>query len=101
VPPGKPIKPNRATLMITGLLGSLLFSFAFVLGKEKLNLTIRAEKELEELLPAPVVMLASIPSIDTPADQRRRARFAIFALATALFACLLVAGFLWRVHPIL
>lgn len=101
VPPGKPIKPNRTMLMITALLGSLLLSVALVVGKEKLNPTIRAEKELEELLPAPVAMLASIPTIDTPAGRRRRARFAIFALATALFACLMVAGFLWRVHPIL
>jgi hypothetical protein len=70
-----------------------------VLGKEQLNTTVKAEQQLEEMLPAQVILLASIPSIDSPADQQRRRRFAIFALATSLLACLLVAGFLWRVHP--
>lgn len=101
IPPGRPIRPNRALLMLAALFGSLFLSIALVIGREKLDMTVRAEQDLEDLLPAPVTMLALIPTIDTPGDRQRRRRFAIFALATALFACMLVAGFLWRVHPIL
>jgi polysaccharide chain length determinant protein (PEP-CTERM system associated) len=98
-PPEKPSKPNRPLLILASTIASIVASVLLVLGKEQLNTTVKAEQQLEELLPAQVVLLASIPSIDCPADQQRRRRFAIFALTTSLLACLLVAGFLWRVHP--
>jgi uncharacterized protein involved in exopolysaccharide biosynthesis len=98
-PPEKPSKPNRPLLILASTIASIVASVLLVLGKEQLNTTVKAEQQLEELLPAQVILLASIPSIDCPADQQRRRRFAIFALTTSLLACLLVAGFLWRVHP--
>jgi succinoglycan biosynthesis transport protein ExoP len=100
-PPQRPVKPKRATLMAGAALASLMFSIVLVIGKEKLDPSIKAEKEVEDLLPGSVALLAAIPTIITPADKRRRLRYAIFALTTALLACLLVAGLLWRVHPIL
>ena len=99
--PGKPIRPKRRMLMIAATLGSLLLSIILVIGKEKLDMSVKAEKQMEELLPASVTLMAAIPTIDTPADKSRRARFAIFALTTSLLACALVAGILWRIHPIL
>jgi hypothetical protein len=72
-----------------------------VIAKDKLDPRVRAEREVNDLLPASVSLLATIPSIVTPSDRRRRVRFAVFALTTSVFACLVVAGFLWRVHPVL
>jgi succinoglycan biosynthesis transport protein ExoP len=100
-PPQKPIKPNRSMLMWASFFGALLFSIVLVIAKDKLDPSIKAEKEVDELLPASVALLATIPSIVTPSDRRRRVRFAVFALTTSFFAVLLVVGFLWRIHPVL
>ncbi len=97
--PGKPVRPKRRLLLMASTLGSLLLSIFLVLGKEKLDMTIKAEKQMEELLPASVTLLAAVPTIDTPTDKRRRLRFALFALTTSLLAFALVAGILWRIHP--
>ncbi len=100
-PPQKPVKPNRGMMMIAALFASFGFSIMLVIAKDKLDPRVRAEREVNDLLPASVSLLATIPSIVTPSDRRRRVRFAVFALTTSVFACLLVAGFLWRVHPVL
>ncbi len=100
-PPERPIKPNRKMLMVGAFLASLVLSLGLVLVKETLDTTIKAERHLAGMVPDSVVMLASIPTIVTPAAIRRRRRFTAFALATSAVACLLVAAFLWKVHPIL
>lgn len=100
-PPEKPIKPNRKVLMAGAFLASLVLSLGLVLVKETLDTTIKAERHLAGMVPDSVVLLASIPTIITPAAVRRRRRFTAFALATSAIACLLVAAFLWKVHPIL
>jgi capsular polysaccharide biosynthesis protein len=100
-PPQKPVKPNRGMMMVGSLFASFAFSIVLVIAKDKLDPRVRAEREVNDMLPASVSMLATIPSIVTPSDRRRRVRFAVFALTTSVFACLLVVGFLWRVHPVL
>ncbi|PYU15641.1 MAG: hypothetical protein DMG29_06305 [Acidobacteria bacterium] len=100
-PPEKPIKPNRRAFMGVGFLAALVFSFGLVLVKEMLDTTIKAERHLTGLVPDSVVLMASIPTITTPADVRRRRTFTVLALATSLVAVLAVAAFLWKVHPIL
>jgi succinoglycan biosynthesis transport protein ExoP len=100
-PPEKPVKPNRKMLFAGAFLASLVLSLGLVLLKETLDTTIKAERHLSGMVPDSVVMLASIPTIVTPGTQRRRRRFTAIALATSAIACLLVAAFLWKVHPIL
>src|SRR3989449_293031 len=100
-PPEKPIKPNRRAFMGVAFLAALVFSFGLVLVKEMLDTTIKAERHLTGLVPDSVVLMASIPTITTPADVRRRRTFTVLALATSLVAVLAVAAFLWKVHPIL
>jgi len=100
-PPEKPIKPNRRAYMGVAFLAALVFSFGLVLVKEMLDTTIKAERHLTGLVPDSVVLMASIPTITTPSDVRRRRTFTVLALATSLVAVLAVAAFLWKVHPIL
>ncbi|MGH9704764.1 MAG: GumC family protein [Candidatus Acidiferrales bacterium] len=89
-PPQKPVKPNRGMMMVGSLFASFAFSIVLVIAKDKLDPRVRAEREVNDMLPASVSMLATIPSIVTPSDRRRRVRFAVFALTTSVFACLLV-----------
>lgn len=95
-PPERPVKPQRGLLALASAIGALFFSIAFVIGKDRLDQTIKAERQLEGILPESVALLAAIPTIDTPSDQRRRVRFAILALSISLLVCLAVAALLWR-----
>ncbi len=100
-PPEKPLKPNRRILLSGAFLASFIFALGVVLVKETLDTSVKAEANLAETVPDSVIMLTSIPTIVTPGEQMRRRRFTIYALATSAILGLLVAAFLWRVHPIL
>src|SRR5581483_682188 len=99
--PEKPFKPKRLLLMLASAFASLLASCGFFMGREKLNTAVKAETELKDLLPKTVTFLATVPRVETPRERRRRVGIAIVAVCVAALACLLVAGFLWKVHPIL
>jgi succinoglycan biosynthesis transport protein ExoP len=99
--PELPVKPGRALLLLFSLTGALFLSMAFVIGKDKIDPSLKAEKQLEGMLPSSVALLAEIPTIVTASDRRRQFRFVIFALTTSVLACLIVAGMLWRIRPIL
>lgn len=99
--PDKPVKPRRRLLTAFAALGSLFVSIGLVFLKEMLDVTIKAEKELKHILPPTVPVLVSIPTIETPADRRRRWWFAIVALTTSMIACLGVAALVWRIRSVL
>jgi succinoglycan biosynthesis transport protein ExoP len=99
--PEKPFKPNRLLLMLAAGFASLLASCGFFMGREKLNTAVKAETELRDMLPKTVSFLATVPRVETPRERRRRVGIALIAAGVAVLACLLVAGFLWKVHPIL
>lgn len=99
--PEKPFKPNRRRLMVMAFLGALTASLGLVIAKEQLNTSLKGERELKQMLPSGVSLLASVPLIETPIDRRRRIQFAALAIAYSIMVCLLEAGFLWQVRPIL
>ncbi|MGH9775402.1 MAG: GumC family protein [Candidatus Acidiferrales bacterium] len=94
--PELPVKPQRGLLVLFSFVGAFLFSVVVVIGRDKLDRNLKAEWQLEDILPSSVILLAEIPTIQTPGDRRRQFRFAIFALAASLIACVFVAGVLWR-----
>jgi len=89
-PPERPYKPNRALLLGTALVASIMLSVGIVVGKEQLSNTIRSEESLATCLPESVAVLASIPTIQTARDTSRRRMFAGFAFCVLVAACFLV-----------
>jgi len=99
--PAEPFKPKRLRLFGVAAVASLLASLGLVILKEALNSTVKTEKELKDLIPDSVDLFAAIPSIEAPYDRRRSAWIAASAIVLSLLACLAVAEFLRKVHPIL
>lgn len=100
-PPDRPFKPNRLSLMLASLAASFFLSIGLVIVQENIDGSIKAERELKELLPSSVKFLGSVPSIETEAIRRRRTWMRKLAFSASLLGCLVVAVILWRVHPIL
>jgi protein tyrosine kinase modulator len=100
-PPQRPYKPRRLFLMASALLGSFLFAVGTVIIKDQITGSIKAERELRDLLPQSVSLIGAIPSIETTSDRIRRRRYQVLAVTGSMAGCIAVAVFLWRVHPIL
>lgn len=99
--PEKPFKPKRPMLIGAAAAISLTLAVGLAILLEKLNGTVSTEKELAESLPRAGMLLVSIPTIQTPADRRRRVWVGILASALTLLACAATGVFLLKVHPIL
>lgn len=99
--PTKPFKPKRSVLMAAAAAISLFFSIALAVVIEKLDRTLKTEKELKDLLPKPGMLFGSIPEIQTPADRRRRVWIVVLTSVVSLLACFATGAFLWKRHPIL
>lgn len=97
--PERPSKPNRPLLMGAAAAASLFLALGLAVVMDQLDQSVKAEKEVSEVLPSSVPLLVSIPTIETPADRRERLKFAVWVLSLSLVACLLVAGLYWKVHP--
>lgn len=100
-PPQRPYKPRRLFLMVSALMGSFMFAVGTVVVKDRITGSIKAERELRDLLPPSVSLIGSVPVIDTTADRNSRRRYHALVIAGSLAGCVAVALFLWRVHPIL
>ncbi|MGH9570695.1 MAG: hypothetical protein ACRD4F_13700, partial [Candidatus Angelobacter sp.] len=100
-PPDRPYRPNRPLLMAGSFAGSLFMVLALLVFKESLSGAVRSEHELQEILSPSVLILGSIPLIDTKSDRRQRLRLHLGAIAISMAACLAVVVILWKVHPIL
>ena len=99
--PERPFKPNRTALMVSCVLGALVGCLALVIGIDMLSPTIKTETEVKKMIPANIPLLVAIPSIETPAEHRRRMKFTAVAIAIAVLACLAEVGFYVKVHPYL
>lgn len=100
-PPQRPYKPRRLLLMIGSLLGSFGLAVATVVIKDRISGAITSERDLKDLLPASVLLIGMVPSIETKMDRARRTQWQVFAVTVSLVACVAVATILWRIHPIL
>jgi succinoglycan biosynthesis transport protein ExoP len=99
--PEKPYKPKRLPMMFAAFMGPLIGCIGLAIGKDMLDPTLKREAEVKQMLEAPVPLLLAIPTIEIPADRRRRILFVSVGIGVSLLGCLLEAGLLWKIHPIL
>ncbi len=99
--PERPFKPNRTAMMFMVLFGALAACLALAVGIDMLNPAIKSETEVKRMLPANLPLMVAIPAIETPGEHHRRMMYTAVAVGIAVLACLLEAGFYWKVHPFL
>jgi len=100
-PPERPFKPNRTAMMFMVMFGSLAACTTLAIGIDLLNPAVKSETEVKRMLPANLPLLVAIPAIETPGEHQRRMTYTAVAVGIAVLACLLEAGFYWKVHPFL
>jgi len=99
--PAKPFKPNRLRLLAAAVFVSFCTSLGIVTLKEFLNTTIKMERELAEILPKSLPIIARIPTLVTRKDRQRQFWEGVLAVMVAVLIVVVTAGLLWRIHPIL
>ena len=95
--PEEPSSPNRALIMIVGLVFSLAVGFGAVAVLESTDRSVRGRHDLQTLLTVPP--LASIPVMLTASDRARVRRFKMQALiggVGSLFVALLLVHLFYR-----
>jgi uncharacterized protein involved in exopolysaccharide biosynthesis len=98
-PPEKPVTPNRPLILILGAFLSLALGVGAVLGRDRLDGSVRGSLDLKRLLD--VAPLASIPVLVTDRELRaRRRRRLIQAAAGAAAVVLLLAIVHLAVRPV-
>lgn len=98
-PPEHPYTPNRPLLLTGAFFVSLCTAVGLVVVKDVFRGTIMTEANLANLLPGSVTVLACIPKIASPRDTARKRRFAGFATAVLVAACLVAVVIIRRIHP--
>ena len=90
--PAKPDFPNRLKLCGMGLGIGLALGAVFAGGAEFMDDRLYAEKEIKDLLP--VTVMAEIPAIGNPEDERRQRRklWAAWAMTGRGFGWTILAG---------
>ena len=88
-------------MMFACLFGALGACLALAVGIDMLSPAIKTETEVKKMLPANLPLLVAIPAIETPGEHHRRIMYTAVAIGIAVLACLLEAGFYWKVHPFL
>ena len=99
--PDRPSKPKRLPMMFGAFVLSLCACVGLAIGRDTIDSSVKSEAEAKNLLPASVSLLASVPMIETVEERRRQRLYLIAAITVSVVACLLEAGFLWKVHPYL
>jgi polysaccharide chain length determinant protein (PEP-CTERM system associated) len=90
VVPKDPVGPNRLRLVLLGTLLSLAMAAVAAFLAEQLDTSFHTVEELQAFTKVPV--LARIPRIDTVGDNlRRRLRFGVLTLSTAMILLMFVA----------
>jgi succinoglycan biosynthesis transport protein ExoP len=90
-PPSLPLKPdfpNRLKFCVIGLAFGLLLGTIVAGAFEKLDDRIYEEKELQKLLPVPVI--SEIPTLAAVADEQKQSRRLWIGWATAIFVSLTI-----------
>jgi polysaccharide biosynthesis transport protein len=89
--PEKPEFPNRLKFCGIGLGVGIALGIFAAGAFEMLDKRVYDERELKSLIPVPI--LAEIPEVTSPADQKRARRMLWLGLATAVFVvCVILAG---------
>jgi polysaccharide biosynthesis transport protein len=99
--PEKPFRPKRKLLLVSGILGSWILPIVLVVGKDQILTTVKTERHLQAILGHSVLILATIPAISVASERDRNRRYLRAAVIGTSAIALLLALFLWRVHPIL
>jgi polysaccharide chain length determinant protein (PEP-CTERM system associated) len=99
VVPEKPFKPERRLLLPIVLLSAITLSISLAYAKDVISDRPRVERDLRNLLPANVPVLATIPMLTDRADRRRAIRFAVVAVVLFLVGCAANVAVYLRHHP--
>jgi len=97
LPPEEPVSPNRAAILILGLILTVAFCGGIVALRETLDATVRGRRDMLEAITAP--LLALVPRIVTEADIRagqRRMRVAAGATVGACVVAVLMVHWFFR-----
>ena len=99
--PERPFRPNRKLLLVSAFLGSWILPIVLVVGKDQMLTTVKTERHLQKILGQSVLILATIPAISVASERERNRQYLRAAVFCTSAIALLLALFLWRVHPIL
>jgi capsular polysaccharide biosynthesis protein len=99
--PEKPFKPKRSLMLLGVFLGAFAMSVGLAYLADMMNSTVKFERELKDMLPANVALLAVVPQLKSAADRRSSIRFAVIAVVLSLIGCALEAGLYLKLHSIL
>jgi succinoglycan biosynthesis transport protein ExoP len=99
--PEKPVRPKRLLFMAGVLFGAFLFPAGTVIFIDRSRGAIKSDIEVREMLPFAIPILATIPPINSEADQRREKLRTIQTVVVSVAACTAVVLFLLKVRPIL
>jgi len=97
--PDHPYKPKRLPMMLAAFFMSLCACVGLAIGKDMMDGTVKSETDIRTLLPANVSLLGTVPTIETQEERKRQRLYLVAAIVAGMLACLLEAGFLWKVHP--
>ena len=90
--PAKPSKPKRVIFLGAGLAAGLVLGGGLAMGKEILSGKIYSEREIRKRMPFEVI--AEIPPIETPREQRlnRRNAWVASVAAAGIAGCILIGS---------
>lgn len=94
-PAEKPFSPDRLRINLFGAFGGLFAGLALAGFLEYKDASFRTQDDVSSVLSLPV--LAQIPHIITPAEERQLARRRLMVFATVVVSCVVVTAALWRI----
>jgi hypothetical protein len=99
VTPTEPVSPNRAVIMLLGVILALGGAVAAAMGLDMVDTTVRGHRDLSALLAIPP--LAIVPLIETAGDRQARARQRVlFVATTAAIVIVAVASLHFFYRPL-
>jgi polysaccharide biosynthesis transport protein len=99
--PEKPISPKRLPIMAGVLVACFIIPAGLVFGIHLLRGSINSESEVREMLPPGVLVLGTLPRIDSKADLFRGRLLMAQTVIVSLVACAALVVFLFKIRPIL
>ena len=91
----KPFSPNRIQINLAGLLAGICMGFGMAALLEYRDSSFRTQEEVTSVLSLPV--LAQIPFILTPGEQRKLSRRRLVIAAAVGVVFIVVGGVFWRI----
>src|SRR5215469_4337000 len=85
--PEKPFKPKRRLMVLAAFLSALAMSAGLARLKDKMDSSLKVERELKAMLPEYVPLLTTIPKLPDPIERGRELLFAVVAVLATLIGC--------------